>query len=122
MQNHSRNSTSNSPKDFNFFYNAVFLQEHQHSLTIATHIVGTILGLAWLPLCIGLSFIYGLPWLFLVILLPVVHAAPGLIGHRIAERNTKIGDLRINRSDYPLWWFIRANHRMTLEILSKQLP
>jgi hypothetical protein len=47
----------------------------------------------------------------------VVHAVPGLIGHRWLERNVAVGDARWRRTDFPGWWFIVANHRMTAERL-----
>ena len=52
-----------------------------------------------------------------LLLFPLVHAAPGLLGHRLLERSTSVGDARWRRRDYPGWWFIIANHRMTLERL-----
>ena len=107
--NHPQESPA--PPSFSAFYTQVFLPEHQHPLTVALHVAGTLLGLAWLiatPLA-------GWPWL--VLLFPVVHALPGLIGHRIAERNEAVGDVRITRQDYPLVWFIIANHRITFELL-----
>ena len=33
------------------------------------------------------------------------------------ERNTAVGDLRVTRTDFPTWWFIAANHRLTWERL-----
>jgi hypothetical protein len=105
-----------SVKSFDDFYQRVFIPEHQHRLTIATHIFGTFAGLAWLVM----SLLLGGYWLALVLLFPVVHALPGLVGHRLVERNDEVGDLRVTRNDFPLWWFIRANHRMTWQVLAKQ--
>jgi hypothetical protein len=51
------------------------------------------------------------------LLYPVVHAAPGLIGHRLFERNAEVGDVRLDRTDHPLWWFIIGNHLMFLDVL-----
>jgi hypothetical protein len=51
------------------------------------------------------------------LLYPVVHAAPGLIGHRLFERNAEVGDIRLDRTDHPLWWFIIGNHLMFLDVL-----
>jgi hypothetical protein len=53
---------------------------------------------------------------------PLVHAAPGLLGHRLLERNITVGDARWRRRDYPRWWFIVANHRMTFERLTGRTP
>jgi hypothetical protein len=55
-------------------------------------------------------------------MLTPARAAPGLIGHRLFDRDAEVGDLRITRSDYPLWWFIRANHRMTLDVILRVFP
>jgi hypothetical protein len=97
--------------NFHRFYRGAYLSEHQHPLTIALHVFGTLAGLIWLvamPL-IGL-------W-YLVVLFPVVHAAPGLLAHRLVERNAAVGDLRVTRQDFPVWWFIIANHRLCWDLL-----
>ena len=99
---------------FNDFYTQVFLPEHQHPLTVALHVAGTLLGLIWLVAMPTL----GWPWLWLVLLFPVVHALPGLMAHRMVERNAAVGDIRITRKDYSPLWFIAANHRITWELLS----
>jgi hypothetical protein len=91
------------------FYTQTFLPEHSAKVTIATHMLGTLLGIAWLFACLVSANYF---WIFMF---PIVHAVPGLIGHRLAERNTEVGDIRITRKDFPLWWFIRANHRLTWE-------
>ncbi len=107
----SKPSSQAKLSGFNQFYKGVFKEEHQHPLTIFLHVFGTIAGLLWLVLMplIGM-------W-HLIILFPVVHAVPGLIGHRIAERNKSVGDLRVTRKDFPLNWFIAANHLMLWDIL-----
>jgi hypothetical protein len=115
MQLPIHSNKKSSGKHFEDFYQQVFIPEHQHKLTIVTHILGTFAGLVWLVLCILL----GGYWLVLALLFPVVHAVPGLIGHRLVERNEGVGDLRVSRKDFPLWWFIRANHLMTIQILVK---
>ncbi|KNZ34355.1 MAG: hypothetical protein AD742_03015 [Methylibium sp. NZG] len=71
---------------------------------------GTVAGLVWLPLALWSP----LPWLAL--LFPVVHAAPGLVGHRLFERDAKVGDVRVLRKDFSPLWFIAANHRLTFEL------
>ncbi len=86
------------------FYRDVFLQEHQHGLNIAFHVLGTMAGLA----LAAWSVLSGHVWFLL--LFPVVHAAPGLLGHRMWERNETVGNLRVNRKDYSPLWFIAANH------------
>ncbi len=98
---------------FDDFYNVVFLPEHRHPANVALHMVGTIGGLAFLPAVLSASPI----WWPALLLFPVVHAAPGLVGHRFLERDKGVGDARWRRTDFPKWWFIAANHRMTLERL-----
>jgi hypothetical protein len=53
-----------------------------------------------------------------LLLFPVVHAAPGLLGHRLFERDAVVGDLRVTRTDFPKAWFIAANHVLAWEVLS----
>lgn len=97
------------------FYAAAYRDDHRHPVNVALHMVGTVAGLALLG---GAAAMVINPWLALAF--PIVHAAPGLIGHRLFDRNEGVGDLRVTRSDYPLWWFIRANHRMTWDVLTGQ--
>lgn len=98
---------------FRAFYRNVFLPEHQHPGNVALHVAGTLLGLA----CVVAAVLAGRPWLALAF--PVVHALPGLIGHRLFERNAAVGDVRVLRKDHSPLWFIAANHVMTLELLFK---
>ena len=100
-------------KLFSVFYANVFLPEHQHAVTVALHALGTVLGLVFCAAALASS---QPGW---VVLFPVVHAVPGLIGHRLVERNAAVGDLRVTRTDYSPLWFIAANHRMTWELLTK---
>ena len=108
-------STTPSPAraqaSFGSFYDHHFLAEHQHPANRALHVAGTLVGLAWLPLVLWA----GWPWL--VLLFPVVHAAPGLLGHRLFERNALVGDVRVLRKDFSPLWFIAANHRLTFDVL-----
>jgi hypothetical protein len=99
---------------FGAFYRDHFLLEHRHPINRALHVAGTFAGLAWLPLTLWSS----MPWL--VLLFPAVHAAPGLVGHRLYERNPQVGDVRVLRKDFPPWWFIAANHRLTFELMSQR--
>lgn len=111
--------SSDTPKTtFETFYRDVFLQEHRHPLNVALHMLGTFLGLAFLLAVLAMP----LAWYPALILFPVVHAAPGLIGHRLLERNAVVGDARWRRRDHPGWWFIVANHRMTFERLLGRTP
>ncbi|MFM2398098.1 MAG: hypothetical protein RL341_255 [Pseudomonadota bacterium] len=99
--------------DFDTFYRTVFLAEHRHPLNIALHVLGTLGGLAWLVA----APLMGLAWL--VLLFPAVHALPGLIGHRLVERDAAVGDVRVTRKDYSPLWFIAANHRMTWALITR---
>jgi hypothetical protein len=91
----------------------VFLPEHRHPANVALHVLGTVAGLVWLPAVV----LAGWPWL--VLLFPLVHAAPGLLGHRLVERNAAVGDVRVTRTDYPPHWFIAGNHRMVWDLLRR---
>jgi len=99
--------------EFSEFYHRVFLAEHQHPLNVALHVFGTLVSGVFLVSVLLL----GWPWLALFY--PVLHAAPGLIGHRLFERNTAVGDLRVTRKDYSPLWFIAGNHRMTFDLVRK---
>jgi hypothetical protein len=100
---------------FKRFYSEVFLPEHQHSINRGLHVLGTLLGLAYLP---AVWLLLPLPWaarLAALLLFPLVHAAPGLIGHRLFERNAAVGDARWRRRDFSPLWFIAANHVLTAQ-------
>ena len=101
---------------FETFYREVFLQEHRHPFNVALHMFGTFIGLAF----IAWVLTQPLAWYPALLLFPVVHAAPGLVGHRLVERNTAIGDARWQRKDFPMSWFIAANHRMAYERLLRR--
>ncbi len=113
MRSDTPQQSSEQKRNYQNFYRTVFLAEHRSTIAIATHVFGTLLGILWLVFAI-VSKDY---WFCL--LFPIVHAAPGLIGHRIAERNPEVGDIRITRKDFPLWWFIVGNHQMSWELISK---
>jgi hypothetical protein len=98
---------------FSEFYVQVFLPEHQRPANVALHTLGTILGLAY----VASVLLWASPWFILAF--PAVHAAPGLLGHRLFERNLAVGDVRITRKDYSPLWFILANHKMAFERLFK---
>lgn len=98
---------------FSDFYYNVFLPEHQHPLNVTLHVVGTVASTVYLVAVLWL----GWPWLAL--LYPGLHAAPGLIGHRLFERNEAIGDVRVLRKDHSPLWFIAGNYRMTFDLLRK---
>jgi hypothetical protein len=103
--------------DFATFYRNVFIAEHRHPANIAAHVLGVAAGLGLL-----ISALLGAvaPWAALAF--PVVHAVPGLLGHRLFERNAAVGDVRVARRDHPLWWFIVANHWLMLRLLLGRRP
>jgi hypothetical protein len=98
---------------FKHFYEQHFLAEHQHPLNITLHVAGTLAGLAFVA-----WVLLGLP-LWWLLLFPVVHALPGLIGHRLVERNAAVGDVRVTRTDFSPLWFIAANHVLTWRLLTR---
>lgn len=100
------------PLPFSEFYQTVFEGEHQHPWNRLLHVAGTLLGIVVLAMAIATGSL----WLGLTA--PLVHVVPGIIGHRFLERSAEVSDLRVTRRDYPLWWFLVANHRMTFEILT----
>jgi hypothetical protein len=59
------------------------------------------------------------PWPWLALLYPVVHAAPGLMGHRLFERDAAVGDMRVLRQDHSPLWFMAGNHVMTWDLLRR---
>jgi hypothetical protein len=79
------------------------------------HVLGVIGGIALLAYAL-----LSARW-YLALLWPVVHTVPGLIGHRLVERSEAVGDARITRTDFPLWWFIVGNHRLTIELFLGRL-
>ena len=101
---------------FGAFYRDHFLAEHVHPVTIALHVGGTIASAA---LIVAALSVIPLWW---ALLYPVVHVVPGLIGHRLFDRNDAVGDIRVLRTDFPLHWFIAANHKMTARVLTFRQP
>jgi hypothetical protein len=99
--------------DFSDFYRHVFLDEHRHPANVALHVAGTFASAIFL----ANALVAGTPWFGL--LYPIVHAGPGLLGHRIFERSGAVGDVRVTRKDFSPLWFIAGNHRMTWELLTK---
>lgn len=101
---------------FRDFYRQQFLPEHRHPANIALHVSGTVAGIVFA----GAALMSAMP--YLALLFPVVHALPGLIGHRLFERNAAVGDVRVLRTDFSPLWFILANHVMTFDLLRGRLP
>jgi hypothetical protein len=98
--------------DIGQFYVRVFRAEHRVPANIALHMAGVVAGIG---LLVASATVIAGWW---ALLFPVVHAVPGLIGHRLFERDIATGDVRVTRTDFPLWWFIIANHRMTFDVLT----
>jgi hypothetical protein len=98
---------------FNNFYRNHFLPEHTHPANVALHVFGTVAGIAFAIAVLASS----MPCL--VLLFPIIHAAPGLVGHRLFERNAEVGDVRVLRTDFSSLWFIAANHVMTFDLLRR---
>jgi hypothetical protein len=94
------------------FYVDHFRGEHRHPANIAFHIVGLLLSTSVLVVAVW----SGKPWL--AIAYPVVHAVPGLVGHRLFERNLAVGDVRLTRTDFPVLWFLIGNHLLFAEVLA----
>jgi hypothetical protein len=102
---------------FAIFYADVFRAEHQSPANVLMHVAGVALGLLALALPVA-----GLAPLWLALLALPLHATPGLVGHRLFERNASVGDIRVTRRDYPLLWFILANHVMAWRVATGRRP
>ncbi len=87
-------SSSGKRPRFRAFYRDHFLAGHRHPANIALHVVGTFVSAAIL----AATFAFSAPWWAL--LYPVVHAVPGLVGHRLFERIAAVGDVRVLRTDF----------------------
>ena len=92
------------------FYRGAYHDDHVTWGNRTFHIAGTVSGIALL----AASFTVIPVWWALAF--PVVHAVPGLIGHRLFERNAELGDVRVFRGNYPRLWFVLANHMMTAQV------
>jgi hypothetical protein len=97
--------------NFMQFYHSAYRDDHSTWPNRAFHITGTIAGLTLL----AASFTVIPVWWALAF--PVVHAVPGLIGHRLFERNPEMGDMRVFHGNYPGLWYMAANHMMTAQTL-----
>jgi hypothetical protein len=96
------------------FYNSTFLPEHSNVANRLLHYLGVYLGLA----AVTASVIYLNGWLLLAFL--PAHVLPGLIGHYLFERSESVGNLRVNRKDFPIYWFLVANHFMAFTFPFRQ--
>jgi hypothetical protein len=101
-----------SKPTFEDFYTNIFIPEHQNPWNVGFHAVGVFSSLA----LIGLVAAKKLHPLYLLTY-PGVVAVPGLIGHRLFERNEVIGDARFLRKDYPLHYFLIGNYYITWDLI-----
>jgi hypothetical protein len=93
------------------FYRTQYRAEHRVPANVALHLAGVALGLG----VIVAGIAQGPLWM--IVLFPIAHALPGLVGHRLFERDAEVGDLRMLRNDVPPWWFIIANHMLAVDVL-----
>lgn len=89
---------------FKEFYHGAYADDHATRANRICHVIGTVAGLALLVAC---ATVISSWW---ALAFPFVHAVPGLVGHRLFERNPDIGDLRVFDGTYPGPWFMAANH------------
>jgi hypothetical protein len=92
------------------FYRGAYADDHRTWPNRALHLLGTLSGIT---LLIAAATTAISPWWALAF--PIVHAAPGLIGHRLFERNAALGDVRVIGGAYPGLWFMAANHLRLVE-------
>jgi hypothetical protein len=96
------------------FYREHFLPEHRHRANVVLHVAGTLAGLVFVATVLMTASAW---WL---LMFPLVHAAPGLLGHRLFERNVQVGDVRVLRRDFGPHWFVLANHLLAFETLTRR--
>lgn len=102
----------NETIDFKTFYKTAYRSDHVHPANLALHCIGVVAGLAVIIASVTI-------WpLWTAIAFPIVHVAPGLLGHRLFDRDEKIGNMRLMRKDFPLWWFVAANHLMAIDVFT----
>ena len=108
------NMTSANDKQMSFgeFYATAYRSDHRHPINLALHIIGVFSGLGVIVASLTI-------WpLWTALAFPVAHVVPGLIGHRLFDRDEAVGDARLTRTDFPLWWFLVANHLMVARVLT----
>jgi hypothetical protein len=104
--------TPSERTSFKNFYATTYRTDHQHPINLALHIFGVFAGLSLIAASLTI-------WpLWTMLGFPVAHVAPGLLGHRLFDRDDAVGDIRLTRTDFPLWWFLVANHLMALRVLT----
>lgn len=94
------------------YYRDQFLPEHEHPANIALHVLGVVLALA---LIVASLTIIPLWW---ALLFPAAQGIPGLIGHRLFERDEVVGDLRFTRQDAPIHWATLGGFLMAARLLT----
>lgn len=104
--------TQDERLSFRQFFATAYRADHRHPVNLALHIIGVFAGIALIIASLTV-------WpLWTIIGFPLVHVAPGLVGHRLFDRDAAVGDLRLTRTDYPLRWFLVANHLMAVRVLT----
>lgn len=98
------------------FYRTLYRDEHRLPANVACHLVGVAAGLA----VIAASLTHWPLWT--ILLFPVAHVLPGLLGHRLFERDASVGDIRVTRTDIPVWWFLVANHMLVVDLIVPGRP
>jgi hypothetical protein len=101
--------------NFMIFYDRVFQLEHQHPMNRLFHISGSVASI-FLLWNIFIERKYSKKTL---LAFPLVVSIPGLIGHYLFERDDTIGNLRLDRTDYPKLWFLWGNYMMTWDFFTK---
>ena len=104
---------ANARLPFGRFFSQVFLKEHTHPINVVLHVLGTASSIVLVVYVIAQRRPLAL------LLWPVLNIVPGLIGHRLFERNSDVGDMRFMRTDYPGMWFLLGNHVMLWELVTK---
>jgi hypothetical protein len=99
--------TSAKRGSFKQFYNGAYRDDHATMGNRVFHIAGTLAGLALIAVSLTVVSLW---W---ALAFPIVHAVPGLVGHRLFERNSALGDIRVFQGKYPGHWYMLANHMMT---------
>lgn len=105
-------SPTNKRISFRTFYETTYRSDHCHPANLALHILGVFAELGVIAASLTV-------WpLWTILTFPVAHVAPGLLGHRLFDRDEDLGDVRLTRTDFPLWWFLIANHLMAVRVLT----
>jgi hypothetical protein len=103
-------------QNFMDFYRTQYREEHRVRANVVLHLIGVAAGLTVIG--VGLTI-----WpIWTILLFPLAHAFPGLLGHRLFERDQTVGDVRVTRKDVPAWWFLVANHMLVVDLIIPGRP